>query len=401
MTRTRIGSDQARLWVRSLHLGNPYAKAILMAVANYVNEDGTAYPGVATIHLDTEIAENTITARLRWCENIGAITLTKCWVDENGRRNRDGRGRSTSQEIRFLFDADVDAIAEAAQQQTPDRQLRGAAKPVTEPSSDEDLTPQISPCPDGGLNPVSPSLAPQQPPTGAARILEEEKESKIPSPTPSKEGVLKSQQPQLSEAAGQRWREFKAAYPDGIVDVDKAEREFAGLCDADQAACVSAAPVYAARCRKRREKSKKAHLFIRERAWTGLLAGADPKNAAVPTQHSPVSPAGKALLTLARIARYSPLRFGENVAYAGEFSPRLLALANAPPEGSWCALDRGTANYAAWRDFSNTIWPGRGFAYDRIDAPWPWPPRKDGSIIQSTDPPGELSDEDARAFTGT
>ena len=161
--RTRIGSDQARVWVRSLRLGNPYAKAILMAVANYVNEDGTAFPGIATLHLDTEIAENTITARLRWCETIGAVTLAKCWVDENGRRNKDGRGRTTSQEIRFLLDADVEAISAAAHDSAPDRALRGAAKHVTEPSPDEELDPQISPCPDGGLDSVSPSVAPQQP----------------------------------------------------------------------------------------------------------------------------------------------------------------------------------------------------------------------------------------------
>jgi hypothetical protein len=49
-----------------------------------------------------------------------------------------------------------------------------------------------------------------------------------------------------------------------------------------------------------------------------------------------------------------------------------------------------------------TIWPGRGFAYDWIDAPWPWPPNKDGTINSgiNTGPPGSLSDEDAKALEG-
>ncbi len=227
------------------------------------------------------------------------------------------------------------------------------------------------------------------------------KNPKILTPTPSKEGALKNQQPQLSEAAEQRFREFKAAYPDGIVDLDKAQKEFAGLADTDQAACVTAAPVYAARCRKRREKSKKAHLFIREKAWLGLLAAVDPKSTA-PSQHSPNSPAGRALLTLARIMRYSPLCFGENIAFAGEITPRLLALADAPHSNDWKSAEKGSGNYASWRELAWSVWPGKGFAYDSIDIPWSWPPRKDGSIIPSgSDPPGTLSDEDARALSGT
>lgn len=125
--RTRIGSDDARRWVRALKLGNPLAKAVLAAVANYMNEDGTAYPGIETLAQDTDIAENTIVARLRWCERIGAIEIVRCWVDENGVRNTERRGRVTSNLIRFRFEVDPEDIASSAAGAAKKRPLSGAA----------------------------------------------------------------------------------------------------------------------------------------------------------------------------------------------------------------------------------------------------------------------------------
>lgn len=408
--RTRIGSDQARVWVRSLRLGNPYAKAILMAVANYVNEDGTAYPGIATLHVDTEIAENTITARLRWCESIGAIALAKCWVDENGRRNQDGRGRPTSQEIRFLLGADVEAVAESARQHTSERTLRGAVKQnseVADPPSDEDLPPQISPCPDGGLNSVSPSVAPQQPLTGAARILESEKEErKTHSQTLSREEAGKGFSSEVDEEFEKDFERLKVDYPQGILDIEAARTELLKVSAADRKDCVRSLPIYADRLRgrgkglaKMTERSMKAHIFIRKRCWVGLLASA---KATAPSSHPVNSEEGRALMTLARIMRHTPLILNGNVIYAGEITPRIRALANAPPHREWIYGVRGKGNYAAWRDLAWSVWPGKGFTLDSIDIPWDWPPRKDGSIITSgTAPPGELSDADARELMGT
>lgn len=230
------------------------------------------------------------------------------------------------------------------------------------------------------------------------------KESKILTPTPSKEGVLKNQ-PQISEAARQRFQEFKAAYPDGIVDLDKAEKEFVGLTDADQEACVTAAPVYAARCRKRREKSKKAHLFIRERAWVGLLASsASVDGAPCVTSHSPHSEAGKGLITLSVIAGHSLFRLpGGNISYVQPVTPQLLALANPPPGEDWIECELGGQDFAAWRGLIYRIFAGRTLrSLTKYRVPWRWPPTVDGKTYAGTDPPpGELSDADVEALTGT
>lgn len=407
--RTRVGSDDSRRWVRSLRLGNPYAKAVLMAFANYTNDDGTSYPGLETIHGDTEIAINTITARLRWCETIGAITISKCWVDEHGNRNKVGRGRPTSWEIRFLLDANVEAIAAAAEDQTPERPLRGAAletheKKVREESGVAAET-ECADSPDLGHSPGEPlnsdlpissqSVANHLPITGATRILESESEKKdsIPKPLSKDERGFQA----IDEETEKRFEEFKRTYPQGILDLDAAHVEFVKLPKADQTACLKGVVVYGDRCRARKEKSMKAHLFVRKRCWDGLLA--DPKVAS-PSSHPVNSDAGRALMALGRVMNYSPLVLTGNV--IGDVTPRVRALATAPPIEQWKRASKGSGNYAAWRELAWSVWPGKGFAFDSIDIPWDWPPRKDGSIITSgTAPPGELSDEDVAALSGT
>lgn len=412
MTRTSIGSDVARAWVRTLRLGNPYAKSILMALANYVNEGGTAYPGIATLHNDTEIAENTIVSRLRWCEDIGAVILSKCWVDENGRRNREGRGRPTSTEVRFLVDADVDAINESARLHTADRPLRGAAKQHAASPPNDETEPETSPCPGEEQSSVSPSLAPQQPLTGAARIYEEEKErkkeSKTHTQTLSREEAEKGFEEKIDEEFEKDFEQLKSGYPQGILDLESARSEFVKIASGDRKNCLRALPVYADRLRGRgrgraqfTERSMKAHIFIRKRCWEGLLASETKADA--PTQHSPNSPEGRALLMLGRIMRYRPFQLvNGNIVFTGKITAQLLALANAPPESEWRPHKLGSGNFASWRNLGLSTFVGCALpALTEISAPWSWPPRKDGSIITtSTGPPGTLSDEDARALSG-
>lgn len=189
--RARVGSDTAMTWARSLRLSNPYANSILRAVALYMNEDGTAYPGITTIAADTCIAEETVSARLKWCEEIGAITLRKCWIDQHGRRiyeKPENHGRPTSSEIRFNFDADPEEIAANAVGATKPKMLRGAAlvshqakasSPRPDGAQIPDPDPEISDRPGRVQNPVCTRLAPDQPPPRAARSLEVEKKDSV------------------------------------------------------------------------------------------------------------------------------------------------------------------------------------------------------------------------------
>src|SRR4051812_29647747 len=102
----RIAADEAHAWARNLRLGNPYAKLVLCMLTLYVDGDGHCFVSVNQLAEDCEFAAETVRKRLAWLETVGAVARFAQWVDEHGRRNSEGRGRRTSDEIRLLIDAD-------------------------------------------------------------------------------------------------------------------------------------------------------------------------------------------------------------------------------------------------------------------------------------------------------
>lgn len=285
--RTRIGSDDALRWARNLPISNPFAKSILRAVANYMNEDGAAWPGISTIAADTDIAEDTIVARLRWCESIGAVALLKSWVDENGRRNHDGRGRVTSTEIRFLFDADLDEIAANAASATKPKALRGAALTAHEakavsPRPHGELTEEISPRHGRELDSDGSGLAPGLPPTPSPRIEELEEDSP-PNPPPG--GSQHDAVDQEGEAEqvwphAESWARFEAAWREPILHQTICRQIWAAFTDdeRDRAIEVAAGYVIWRSKQKRPPNVVNAQKILRERdAWAGFAAHAPAK----------------------------------------------------------------------------------------------------------------------------
>jgi len=259
-SRERIGADTARVWARELDLRNPYAKSILLALANYMNEDGSAWPGIMTISRDTDISEETVTKRLRWLETIGAIAMLKCWVDENGRRNHDGRGKPTSSEIRFLFDADVEAIAAAAHEAVDGKPLRGAALVSHEA--------RVSPRPRGGLNAESDSgvstlVAPCQPPTGRDAHIDdtnlEQEDSPQSPPLPSGESQGPASEQEKHRADLDAWlTKFRETYPEPSNRPEVVASLAAGLtAEERQQAQRGAEGAKAARAAATRERRKR------------------------------------------------------------------------------------------------------------------------------------------------
>jgi hypothetical protein len=140
----------------------------------------------------------------------------------------------------------------------------------------------------------------------------------------------------------------------------------------------------------------KAHLYLRKRVWVGLLADPETRHVGA-SPYPPNSPAGQALSTLGVVARHSLFRLHGAVVYLGEITPQLLALANAPPESEWVAYSRGSQNFGAWWEFISKVFAGRALSVlTELRAPWPFPPRKDGTVGATSPPPGEnLNDIDA------
>ncbi len=106
----RVASDTAHAWARNLRLNNSLAKLVLSMTTLYVQGDGICYVGIGSLAEDTELSQETVRRRLGWLESVGAIVRLPQWIDEHGRRNSDGRGRRTTDEIRLMMDADADEI---------------------------------------------------------------------------------------------------------------------------------------------------------------------------------------------------------------------------------------------------------------------------------------------------
>lgn len=374
----RIASDEAHAWARNLRLGNPHAKFVLCMLTGYVNGEGACFVSIAALADDCELVENTVRRRLAFLEEVGAIARAPQWIDDLGRRNNDGRGRRTTDEIRLMLDSDEEEI-EARACGNGDHGREAESDP--DPASGEAPTP----APHEGLNSPGGALGVHLPFTCVQGLISEP-EPKILPPSP----------PPGGGEAEERFQEFKAGYPDGILDPASARAEFGQLSPADQKAAIAALPVYAARCRRRNnEKSMKAHLFVRKRAWEGLLA-APATEARGGGPYDPASEAGRALIALSRAARTTLPRLGDGrLIYVRPITPQLLALAAAPATGA--AYQKGTPNFFAWRDFLRAHLTNLP-RLDEIEAPWPWPPRKDGAISSVQDSPKLASEEELNEF---
>ena len=104
-------SIEALNWARKIYVGDSLAKALLRGIADYADENGHCFPSHARLSLDCEMSVATVKRRLAQLEDLDLLVTFRCWVDENGVRNREKRGRETSREIRLSLDKRIDPPA--------------------------------------------------------------------------------------------------------------------------------------------------------------------------------------------------------------------------------------------------------------------------------------------------
>lgn len=386
--RRRFASDEAHAWARNLQLRNPYAKSVLRAIALYTNDEGSCIAGIPTLADDTDLSEDTVRKRLKFLEEIGAIVRLPRWLDENGRSNTEGRGKRTTDDIRMLIDADVDAIEARARGEDPDDEGDGEA--------------EFSPRSQQGLNhapeTVSPVPVVGQPSHCSEGLTSEPEPESSPQPpsggSPDIEG----------------WKEFEADWEEAILRQSLAQQVWAALSPAERLLARAGARGYVASLKSQRKPPNRigAHLFLRERDAWSRYATQDPAAKGVSITGVPVDSAeGKALAAMYAVARSRLFENQKRYVYRGEITPQVQAFADAPARSDWVWID-GSQQLGAWSAFLAAHVFGarppmlttRGVGPDQrtgIYAPWPWPPRKDGSL--STAPPeGTLSDQDAADF---
>lgn len=155
--------------------------------------------------------------------------------------------------------------------------------------------------------------------------------------------------------------------------------------------------------------AQSAQSFIRDASgwaqWLRYTPDASGSPAKILSGYPVESPEAKAVAVLWELIgktdffRSIKCRAGQ-VYHAHPLTPRLLALANAPPRTGWVRLDRQQA--AAWEDLATENLPQitRTRLTDGSSAPWHWPPRKDGTLSPTGPPTMTEADHEALANEG-
>jgi helix-turn-helix protein len=392
--KRRIAADEAHSWARNLQLRNPYAKLLLTMLTLYVNGDGSCFVSIAQLAEDCEFAPETVRRRLLWLESIGAIVRMPQWRDESGRLNTEGRGKRTTDEIRLMIDGDPDDIETAARSGKTDT---GEENSNSETSEISHSPRKVGTCDDEEQ--LAPPLATQQPPNcGGGLISEPEPE---PSPQPPSGGSF--------EIEG--WKDFEKDWPEPILRQSLAQQVWCALKPEERNLARQAARGYFA-WRKRQKNPPNvlgAHIFLKERDAWPKFAERDPLGSStVSTGVTVDSDAGRAILAIYAVARARPFESQRRIVYPGEITPQMLAFAEAGNRSSWPWIE-DRQQIGAWTNFLATHVHGarpalvttRGIGADQrpgIYAPWPWPPRKDGSLSSTGPPEALMTDQDLADF---
>lgn len=263
----RIAADEAHAWARNLRLGNPFAKLVLSMLTIYVNGDGTCFVGIGDgdiekggLAADCELSPDTVRKRLAWLEHVGAIVRFPQHIDDSGRRNSEGRGRRTSDEIRLLIDADQDDI---------ERRAKGEDVRVSEPECNNVNPSQqrgSPPAETGECNIVSPALALRQPSDSSGGLISEpEPEDSTQSPS------LNRPPPEEDADFEEAWRRFVKAYPIDIGDVPLTRNLLTVLSPDERELVIFGAFGYAKFVTDQQRRSMDAHRFIRDSKWQGYV----------------------------------------------------------------------------------------------------------------------------------
>jgi hypothetical protein len=166
------------------------------------------------------------------------------------------------------------------------------------------------------------------------------------------------------------------------------------LTEAEEAGALAGiAPFLENQKRLHRKNVPAGWRYLEEKRWTLLEAK---ENGPTFAAHALDSPEARALATLFEIAGkgaffHTVMKRESGIFYTRVVTPQLATLAQAMPKADWVALDKRQAG--AWegllREF---VTVHRPHLKEGDRAPWPWPPRKDGTL-STTGPPETLMTE--------
>lgn len=114
-------------WARKIITGSPSVKAVLMAIANYADEDGMCWPSQEMLAADTELSRHTVMRCMETLEEQGMIT-----------RQRQHRGDGSRKSDRIVLDLSSTVQRSTSQRSTVEepKSHHATAEPITEPITD-------------------------------------------------------------------------------------------------------------------------------------------------------------------------------------------------------------------------------------------------------------------------
>ncbi len=369
----RIAADEAHSWARHLRLRNPGAKDVLKSLSIYVDGEGYCWVSIPTLADDLEMSPDTIRRRLAWLEMVGAISREAQWIDEYGARNGQQRGRRTTDKIRLLFEADVDAIEARAAGEMVDvendvvsrasdpSKLRGSGPPV---GTRLGLDRPSQSC-EGLISEPEPEGSPVAPLGGASELSQDQDESE-------------------PEHFAEAWDAWPAK-----LRRDLALAEFRKLTAEEARLCRASVPHFLAMLKDlKRDHVPNLNIYVRSRGFREFpTASLDEVPKAGRRSYRIDSHEGRAITALYRFGRGSLFEHRGRVTYPLQITARVLAFAELPDERAWCRIET-PAQLARWSEFLNAHIYGRRADLGRgFMAPHPWPPRKNGTW--SSDDAGE------------
>jgi hypothetical protein len=218
-----------------------------------------------------------------------------------------------------------------------------------------------------------------------------------------KDSIIHSKTPPLPPSGGVRadplWDDFVRAWGEPIPKMAIARAAWDRTETGKRTKIVAAARGYWDWLKSHRKppSAQSAQSFIRDEAgweqWLRYLPadGGAPK--ASPNSYPIGSAEASAITAMYAVARVRPFQTGGALVYRGDVSARVLAFAGAPDRSLWVWIEDRN-QIGAWSNFlkdrvtvarpSLTVSRGVGESERRgMYAPWPWPPRADGTIAGS------------------
>lgn len=401
----RIAADEAHSWARNLRLGNPYAKLVLSMLTIYVNGEGSCFVSIAALAEDCELAFETVRKRLAWLESVGAITRFPQWIDEHGRRNSDGKGRRTTDDIRLMIHSDPDEIEAKANGNGDD----------LDPPSQEGANQEAPPAPEEGTDsigsPVAPPLAP--PPQGGTISNHEPESEETPLPPKGGEAAAVDEFDQAKEAS---WLRFQEAWQEPILRQSIARQIWWAFKEDEELLATKAAQGYVV-WRSRQKKPPNvinAHTFLREReAWPKFaeLAPIERRSSEKITV-LPGSEAWRGVAVVKRIWKSEEPQGAVEVGADNVAALKSLSALYDLTEHEWADVfdKRDHKQASAWKErlyacgfkmpdaervFTGETHPTLGEVWHAgWLLPCPWPPRMDGTLCTTGPPTSPTMTED-------